>query len=404
MSYNSPFFPGRPVSSIYFRGRKKEIKILDRKIKQSLSGSAKYILIKGVRGIGKTSLAHYIMKSAQNSLGAFTVYVSIAQLSDLEDVILKIIEQLGDDFSNTMGLKDKFTKFFGNKIFEIQSPDVLGLPKVSIQEDNLKNYINPRNFSSFIGEFCKNLQKDPIWNGFILVVDDINGIAKDPLFSGLLKSLADELQFRFENINFALMLCSTEDKWENVKKGHESVQRIFDHIELTPMTNLDVKIFYEKAFAIIGKSIENDALKQMVDVTNGYPALVQELGEAVFFADIDNKIDLEDYFNGLDEAIEATGRKNLTKIIREVKSDKYKVIFKSIADNLTTTVFEKKELRDWLKDLDVTDYNITEFLRKFKNLNVIASGISPGKYYFPNAFTLLYIYYAYEKKDRYFVS
>lgn len=390
MEQESPFFVGKPILPGSFKGRSSEIENLERKLRQSFNHNAKYILIKGDRGIGKTSLANFIMEFSRDKFNALPIYVSIANSITVEEVIFNIIERIGIEFHKTIGLKEKFKDFFGDSTFNISS-DLLGLLNVSINKSFAKRHFTVTNFALFFQDIVSKVMEKTKWKGILLILDDINGISKEYQFAGLLKSFTDELSIKYPKLNFALVICSVEENWNNIIKSHESVQRIYDHIDLFPMTAEDVKSYYEFAYSLVNITINTEILDQMVEVTRGYPAIVQELGEAIFYADNDNFIDKKDYFTGLSEAIEQVGRKYLHQSIIEIKSDEYRKIFIAIANNLKSTAFMKKELKEWI-GTSISDSSLSHFLKKFKDKGLFISGSVPGQYYFKNPLILFYIF------------
>ena len=388
---NSPFVPGHAVPPHMFTGRIKELKFLYRNLRQSFKKpQPRYILIKGDRGSGKSSLALYVKEFATGEFQSLSVYTNIGGVKTTDDVILRIIESIGREGNKISTLKDKIFEFLGEGTFKM---NLFGF--LTFNKEVAKKRFNVQNITHFIQKFVLEVLSKKDRHGLLLILDDINGVSKEAQFAGFLKSLVDTIAVETPHLPFMLIICATEEKWTEVIESHESVSRIFDHVELGPMKKDEVKEFYRKAFSLVNIQITNSSLELMYSMTQGYPALVQELGDAVFWVDEDGKITETDVMEGLREASERIGRKYFRHVYETIKSERYRKILSILAKHKIKHTFTKNDLKQALKKTNLSDSDINNFIRRFKDLGILKSTGIRGQYQFSNIFLYIYTIFFY---------
>ena len=380
---SSPFTPGKPVPKEFFEGRLEEFNRAVQIIKKTASGNSENLYITGERGIGKSSFARLIKSNAEEKENFITGYVSLGGVSELEEMADRIFSCLVQD--------NQGQTFFGKlrQLFKEHVKEV-GIGNLSIQLD-----FTDQDRKSMVKNFLPLLEK--IFNevgdkrGILLVLDEINGIAKNKLFANYLKSLVDENAISQKPLPLSLILCSLPERKEEIISAQESVARIFYPVNLNPMTNREVISFYKRVFQSVNCQWDEDALQTMAIFAGGFPALMQEIGEATFYADQDYLIDRPDAVNGIRRAAEIVGEKYLQpKVYEAIRSEKYQSILTKLGKGETIIhTFSKNEI---MKILDSGEQKVfNNFVQKMKSLNVIVPGEKTGEYKFANLLYPIYI-------------
>mgnify|MGYP001774136757 CR=1 FL=1 len=166
-------------------------------------------------------------------------------------------------------------------------------------------------------------------------------------------------------------------------KNQPSIARIFDVIILSRLEDEFVAEFFQKAFEEqAGMKVAKDALDAMVRASGGFPALMHEIGDAVFWADSDNFIDLTDAIHGLFAAAQQVGRKYLDRQVYEaLRSEKYRELLRRCA----RMAFRSPDRIIRRRDLAGAD----NFLKRMVELSVLQR-VKSGEYRFTNELYMLY--------------
>ena len=389
----SPFTPGKPVPVEYFVARRKEIERLQRAIRQTLSGRNENIFITGERGIGKSSLAWYAHRLAEKEtlLGAYCYMGAARSLEDVAGIVFqRLLESC--DKSTFEKLKESFHKYIKS----------VNLPFVGVEftdnKSDLRELVN-----GFITALCHVYEgtKENGKNGLLVIMDDLNGVTDLREFSMFLKSTVDSIATSRSRLPLLLVLVGIPDRRQDLIKHQPSVARIFDIIELPLMNESESREFFRKTFAEESITVANDAISLMVQFSGGYPMLMHEVGDAVFWQDTDNNIDLHDAVPGIEEAVRNVGRKYIgTQVGNVLRNKIYSSILLRMGEKLPIGVtFKRQEL---LKD-DASDKerkNLDNFLSKIKRLGIMKDAEVRGEYTFVNPLFHLYVWYEAKSKTR----
>lgn len=386
----SPFTPGKPVPVEYFVARRKEIARLERAIRQTLSGRNENIFITGERGIGKSSLAWYAHHLAEKEtlLGA---YCYMGPAKSLEDVAGIVFQRLleGCDKSTFEKLKEAFRKYIKS----------VNLPFVGVEFTN-----NKSDLRDLVNGFIPALRhvyestKENGKNGLLVIMDDLNGVTDLREFSMFLKSTVDSIATSRRSLPLLLILVGIHDRREDLLKHQPSVARIFDIIELPLMNESESREFFGKTFAEESITVSNEALSLMVQLSGGYPMLMHEVGDAVFWQDTDNNIDPGDAKLGIMEAARTVGKKYIDPQISKVlRSKTYSSILWRIGKKLPIGgAFKRQEL---LKEIPADEQkNLDNFLNRIKKLGIVDDAEVKGEYRFVNPLFHLYVWYEAKSK------
>jgi len=142
-----------------------------------------------------------------------------------------------------------------------------------------------------------------------------------------------------------------------------------------------------------GIDIDATALSLMVKMSGGFPMLMHEVGDAIFWQDTDNYIDEGDTLEGITEAARVVGKKYIApQVYKLLRSETYASILHVIQKKAPLGgVFERQQI---LQELPAKEQkNLDNFLQRSRNLGIIDAGEAWGEYKFLNPLHQLYIWY-----------
>jgi len=383
----SPFYPGQPVPVELFVGRTSQIdRIMRRGVAQVAAGKPVSMYVQGEYGIGKSSIAGLVQFMAERE-GLHPIYAPLGGAETLEDVGARILEATvqsgGMDASRTERVRNWLAKSIGEQT----------LFGVTIHADALRRDAPSiaAGLLPFLGEVQKRLAETGI-KGVLLILDEINGITSNAKFSHWIKGLVDTNALARPPVPLLLMLCGVEDRRREMIAHHQPVDRIFDVVEIEPLTMDEMKVFFARAFGSVGMRIEPDALDRLAHYSAGFPKIMHLLGDSVYWLDQDGVIDLKEAMIGVIMAAEEVGKKYVDQqVYKALRSADYHSILRKIAklgpDQMS---FTKAQVAGGLSETEKRKFN--NFLQKMKSLRVLRSGEVQGEYVFNMRMVRLYIW------------
>ena len=380
----SPFTPGVPVPVEYFHGRKAEIERLRRALRQCAGGRNANVFITGERGIGKSSLAAYARALAEREYSFVGAHCYLGAEQTLEGACAHIFERILEELPER-SLFEKVREVFRQYI---RSVDLLGLNvEFTRERDDLKGL--PREFLPKLRTVLKELQ--PSKKGLVLILDDLNGVSRVPEFSRFIKSFVDEMATsRRGSLPLLLLLVGVQERMDDLALTQPSVRRIFDVAELGPLSGDEARAFFARAFASVGCAVEPDAMGLAVHYSGGFPMLMHEIGDSIFWCDRDGRIDAEDASNGILWAADTVGRKYLEpEVYRAIRSKSYLSILRQIGKMPLSVVIQRSELKRMLPETERA--KLDNFLKKMRKIGVLVPGDERGEYRFSNWLHRLYV-------------
>ena len=388
----SPFSPGRPVQPEYFVARIKEIQRLERAIRQTVSGRNENIFITGQRGIGKSSLALFIRHLAEKEHSLIGSHCYLGGVRSLDEMMGVTFQKLLQDCADK-SLFDKLREIFDDYIAELK---FFGMG-IEFTKDKSKLHTLANNFLPALRKIYDEAKKNGK-KGLILILDDLNGISDVPQFSQFLKSRVDELATSDKPLPILLILVGLPERRDELIKHQPSIARIFDVVDLPPMSNSESEDFFINMFNKHNITVTSEALSLIVELSGGLPMLMHEVGDAVFWQDTDNHINESDAKQGIMEAARNVGKKYIDPQISKVLRNKtYSSILWRVGKKLPLgATFKRQAL---LKEVPEKEQkNLDNFLRRIKKLGIVDDSEVRGEYRFVNPLYHLYIWY--EAKNR----
>lgn len=383
----SPFYPGQPVPVELFVGRAAQIqRIMERGVAQVAAGKPVAMFVQGEYGIGKSSIAGFVQFMAERE-GLHPIYAPLGGAETLDDVGAHVLEATvrsgGVDATRTERMRNWLAKYIGEQtLFGV----TLHAEALRRDAPSVATGLLP-----FLSEVHQRLLGTGV-KGVLLVLDEINGITSNPKFSHWIKGLVDTNALARPPVPLLLMLCGVEERRREMIQHHQPVDRIFDVVEIDPMTAGEMKAFFTRAFESVGMRVEADALAHLTHYSAGFPKIMHLLGDSVYWLDRDGVIDMDDAASGVILAADEVGKKYVDQqVYRALRSADYHSILKKIAklgpDQMT---FSRAQVAGGLSDTEKRKFS--NFLQKMKNLKVLRSGEVRGEYVFNLRMVRLYIW------------
>ena len=390
----SPFSPGRPVQPEYFVARTKELQRLERAIKQTVSGRNENVFVTGPRGIGKSSLALFLRHLAEKEYSLIGSHCYLGGVRSLEEMMGIIFQRLLQDCTDK-SLLDKLKEGFSTYIKGVTLFGV-GL-EFTKDKSQLRTLVD--NFLPVLRQvYEQSLTSNK--KGLVLILDDMNGITDVPQFSQYLKSFVDGLATSRKPLPLLLVLVGLPERRDELIKHQPSIARIFDIVELSLMSEDESQDFFQEMFKKQNITVAEKALSLMVELSGGYPMLLHDVGDAVFWQDTDNHISETDAKQGIMEAARIVGRKYIdTKISKVLRSETYSSILWEMGKKLPLgATFRRQELLKAVGEKEKK--NLDNFLNRIKKLGLVDDAEVRGEYTFVNPLYHLYLWFEAKNKAR----
>ena len=391
----SPFTPGNPVPIELFVGRIEQINEVRQYIRQSTYGKQENIFLIGERGIGKSSLASFLRFVVTKDQNFLSVYVSSGGVSDVEELVRRILEQTLTEINRESDLKDKLASFLKEKAGYIQQ---VGLWGISISFNPPKSDLEymVRNFPDTIRELWEKIKDKK--RGIFIVLDDINGLSRSQRFANWYKSFVDNVAIRYSGqFPVVILLIGLPEIRDSLVSGQPSLMRVFRVIRIDRLTDKEVEEFFKRAFESVGMKVRPEAMELVVMFSSGLPILMHEIGDAIFWQATDEVIDEKEALNGIREAADRVGKKYLDpKVYNAIRSERYRSILRKLGEKLgekpLLISFKKSDVESKLNANEKRVFN--NFLRKMKELGVIIPDKEGGRgsYRFANMLYPIYIW------------
>ena len=381
---SSPFRPGQPIPIEFFVGRRKEVERLHGMVKASVRGNFKIGFVSGERGIGKSSLAHFVRVLAEHESKTVGCHVFLGGVHELEEMLRRTFDRLLKD-SMDKPWHESIKNFFGNRIRKV---GLFGVTlELNLAGDDLSMLAH--DFVPSITQLLDQLKDRN--EALLLILDDMNGLATSEVFANWLKSIVDEIATARQQIPLCVLFVGLEERRRELVRNQPSLARVFELIDITPWSDDEVGEFYERAFDSAEATVSDADLVTLVGFTGGLPVLAHELGDAVWRTAQSPDIDANDIRKGVFLAAEVIGQKLLEpQIFQAIQSERYRSILRKMAVEVEPDLrFQRTELLARLTEAENRVLN--NFLRRMRKLGVLERDPEVrGGYRFPNTLYALY--------------
>jgi len=322
----NPFRPDKPVTDFdLFAGRSDELKVLIDALYQIEHGNPKHTIVTGPRGIGKSSFINQIQSLTKNRSPIlreldihagefgfrFAVYQHIAMKNQTtESIVTSLIMKMRKD------TKGDLQSWFGS-ILEKWKPK-FKIPAVGEIEYQPHNVQDTSAISTDFIEAIRNLWKEikDSKDGIVIIIDEVDTVAADTDIASFLKTLT-ELMLNSGLDKVALYLGGITDAIEKLKGDHASIGRVFETVELSPMNHEESREVITKTLASGVETsqveITPSAIERVVEIAEGFPAVIHQLCYHAYRFDDDNSIDENDVQLALHDVVTRVRREELDK-------------------------------------------------------------------------------------------
>jgi hypothetical protein len=241
------------------------------------------------------------------------------------------------------------------------------------------NMATPHGILSLMSDAIKKLAGTGV-RGVMIILDEINGISSNPLFAHLMKDIIETNAASREPIPLLLMMCGIEARRNDMIRHHPPVGRIFDVVPIEPMSQTDTRVFFTRAFGSVHVSVDAEAMDNLLYYSGGLPKIMHEIGDAAYYINQDDRIDIHDAMRAIEQAADEVGRKYVEpQVVDALKSRAYHSLLEKVS-RLGKDEFSRDELAAGLRDEEMR--KLDNFLQRMKKLNVIRQGDVPGEYVF----------------------
>lgn len=320
----NPFRPDKPVTEFdLFAGRAKELEVLIDALYQIGHGNPKHTIVTGPRGIGKSSFINQIQSLTKNRSAIlrelavhagefgfkFAVYQHIAMKNQTTEIIVtSLIDQMRKD------TKGDLRSWFG-ALLEKWKPKfkVPTVGEIEYQPQNLQDTltIGP-DFIEAIGNLWDEIKGSK--DGIVIIIDEVDTVATDTDIASFLKT-STELLLQSGLDRVSLYLGGITDAIEKLKGDHASIGRVFETVELSPMSREESRLVITKTLGSGVESsqveIKNSAIERVVEIAEGFPAVIHQLCYHAYRYDADSSIDDDDVQLALHDVVTRVRREEL---------------------------------------------------------------------------------------------
>jgi len=374
-----------------FAGRHKELEVLERVLFQTKNGNPLHFLIRGERGIGKSSLLlvfKYIaqgeMLSLQNNKYNFLVVnIELEPNSTYREIIKRVGAEFQREISNHARAKE-----LAKKVWDfLKKWEIMGV-KYAGETRDLEPHELLDDLASTIDVTLKATKS--VLDGVVITIDEADKPPSTANLGEFCKLLTERLMKKGCD-KVVLGVSGLPQTVDRLKESHESAPRVFEDIYLHPLTAEDrvdvVRKGLNEAKSVNGfeTKITPEAESLISEFSEGYPNFIQQFAYCAFDFDQDNVIDEEDVRSGAfmkHGAFYQLGVKYFQgQYFDQIGSDEYRKVLRAMAEHLDGWV-TKSQIRQAV-DLKATTLNNAILALKDRNIIVAKPG-KKGEYRLPN--------------------
>ena len=353
---------------------------------QVAAGKPVAVYIQGEYGIGKSSIAGFAQRLAERTYGLHGIYATLGGAQTLDDVGAAVLKGTLDSGVFNPTRAEKIAEWLGKAVGE---QTIFG---VKVHAEALKREAPTvaSGMLPFLTEALRRLS-DTGARGIVLTLDEINGISTNPQFAHFVKALVDSNALSAKPLPLMLVLCGVEERRREMIRNHQPVERIFDVVDIEPMTTDEMSEFFARAFGSVGIQVEPDAMQTMTHYSAGFPKIMHLIGDAAFWVDEDSRITASEAMSAVLSAAEEVGKKYVDQqVYRALRSRDYHSILRKIAQTGQGMSFRRADIA---RDLDDAQRGkLDNFLQRMRKLNVLRPGDAQGEYVFNMRMVRLYIW------------
>lgn len=388
LELENPFQPSNPVKPELFKGRQEIIKKILRYLNKSMKCEVQHFFLTGNKGMGKTSIAEFIMEGIKE-FNIVSIYISNKSNDSVDSLVSSIMKALVNKLP-PKSRKENVKTWFGDHVSEI----TINGTKLKFDIDQSKEEDIKKNFLDYLSMSFNELKKE--YDAMFIIIDDINGLSESREFVDWYKQFADTVIVDDSyNIPVYFLLAGYPEKFDNLVELESSFGRLFHYADVGVLEDNEIRNFFKDTFNTMDISIDDDALNFMTDYSSGMPLTMQFIGDSVFWS-LKKNISILDAKEGTIIAAKNIENNIIRTIVKSINNPIYENILTKIAQQkLFSFTLEKVQNILTEKEID----NLPNFLETTLKLNIIQKNEYNDEFMFKDR--LYYSYYrikAFEKE------
>ena len=271
-----------PINEIdkYFYNRTEDIKKIEYYLNSLEMGISQSLLIRGVRGVGKTFLLQKLKRDSKKNF--LVSYMDISRIVGFDDtqltaqsVLLELLDEMNNAIYDKINDGKKITFLLKKLINKLKIKDfsfskgthIAEIP-IPATEDNYKK------ISKFVMEYPQNVVEDIDGiDGFIIIIDEFQMLKKlenPESFFWLLRSYS---QFQ-SNVSYVMSgsISQTSDAIEMLNGATGAFGGRMIQINIDPFTKKETKSYFNDRFPEI--TFTDDGFNRFYEYTKGIPMYI----------------------------------------------------------------------------------------------------------------------------------
>ncbi|MCX6327710.1 MAG: AAA family ATPase [Bacteroidia bacterium] len=377
MKFN-PFRPNSIASSDLFQGRKEEMLLIEQSLFQTKNGNPQHFLVEGERGLGKSSLFLMVEQQAsgkiplRNSEKVNFIVINIEL--DSTQTFFEILKTIAADFKRALSERDGIKKLASGVWDFLSNWEILGVRYHKMDENLIQPYEILNELVVNFERVIKQAQSEI--DGILILIDEADRPSEKASLGELIKLLTEKLSKRGCD-QVVIGMTGQPGLIAKLKASHESSSRIFSVLTLKPLSDDENKAVVlsglRKANQINKEqtTIDNEALKLISQLSEGYPHFLQEFASKAFEKDVDGRICIEDVKEGafgVHGALKQLGHKYFNELyFTQIGSDEYRRVLQAMSQFSDSWVNGEKIKNE----ITIKDTTLNNALQALKTRNII---------------------------------
>lgn len=281
----NPFMPGAGIRPPELVGRERDLEAIDRMVARTkLQLMNQGIIYSGLRGVGKTVLLLSLQEIA-NSKGMATARIEAEGDPRADyDKLFREIGLLAARLQSST-LQDKLSNVISN--VESVSLSIMGIGGSVTVSDSDELRTSSLRLELVIESIVQQLRSEN--SGLYLFIDELQEMDKEPL--GTL--IAIQHRMGQENMPFYLIGAGLPNLPGVLSRTKSYAERLFDYRTIGQLSEEDTAEGFQKPAQRGTRPFSDEALKELVHVSHGYPYFIQAYGKAAWNASDSSPISLD---------------------------------------------------------------------------------------------------------------
>lgn len=283
----NPYKPGAGSMPSYLAGRTSVMKDAQNIIDTLLNNECpRFIVYYGLRGVGKTVLLNCIQDKAEKN-GIITNYFECVESNNFSENLIRTMQLIINSLSVEDYLKDKFVDFknlFSAFMLKWSSNTVTNENTVSLEFNPNAVFTNKTislvDLMLELGKIAKARNKS-----ICIMIDEMQYMSKEDL-GALMEALHRVAQKDLPIGLFGAGLPKILKLAGEIKSYSE---RLFNYVRIDTLKYDEAKEALVQPAQRLGVFYKDDAIEEILNITECYPYFIQEYGSQVWFKQNTNK-------------------------------------------------------------------------------------------------------------------